>query len=116
MTIFVAQETIARLSSVSGASVTESTSLLLDPTTHGIVNSELTNWPRTAAVMRVLSGQLKLMMVALQRAQRETVSSLNLDVDPKHEAGKLIQRGRSRRPRPGPTVVMVKRRREVHAI
>ena len=99
----------------SGASVAESTSVLLDAATHGIVNSELTNCGRTAAVLRVLTAQLEQMMAALQRVPPEK-SSLNLDVDPKHEAGNLIQRGRSRRPRLGPAVVTMKRRSEVHAI
>ena len=55
-------------------------------------------------------------MAALQRVPQETVSSLNLDVDPKHRAGNLIQRGQSERPRPGPTVVTMGRRSQIHDI
>ena len=38
----------------SGARVTESMSVLTDPATYGLLNSELTNCPRTAAVLVVL--------------------------------------------------------------
>ena len=125
----------------SGAYVTEARSVLTDPATYGVLNSELTNCPRTAAVLGELAAQWQHMMGTLQRVQQETVSSqksgqryrenehdtdptgnrLSLRggerlypkswsgstplggfareiaawlgyVDPKHEAGKLIQR------------------------
>ena len=41
-----------------GACVTESMSVLTDPATYGILNSELTNCPRTAAVLGELSSSV----------------------------------------------------------
>ena len=117
-------------------------SVLTDPATYGIRNSELANCPRTAAVLGELAAQWHKMMGTLQRVEQEAVSSQNIAnaienigrtrtdatvsrlrlkegerlypkswsggtpiggfprevaawlgyVDPKHEAGKLIQR------------------------
>ena len=116
-------------------------SVLRDPT-YGILSSELTNCPRTAAVLGELAAQWQQMMGTLERVKQETVSSQSLVnaiesigrtrsdatavrlrlkdgerlypkswsgttplggfarevaawlgcVDPKHEAGKLVQR------------------------
>ena len=55
-----------------------STSGLPDPATYGILNSELTNCPRTAAVLGELATQWQHMMRYLQRVEQETVSSQNL--------------------------------------
>ena len=60
---------------VGGACVTESTSVLTDPATCGILNSELTNCPRTAAVLGGFAAQWQQMMGFLQRVEQETVSS-----------------------------------------
>ena len=128
----------------SGASVTESMSVLGDPVTYGILNSELTTCPRAAAVLGELATPWHQMMGSLLRVEQEAVPSQNLAnaienvdqdrtridatgnrlrlkdgerlypkswsgstplgrfarevaawlgyVDPKHEAGKLIQR------------------------
>ena len=46
----------------SGACVTESMSVLTHPATYGILNSELTNCPRTAAVLGELAAQWQQMM------------------------------------------------------
>ena len=53
-------------------------SLLTDPAPYGILNSELTNCPRTAAVLGELASQWQQMMAALQRVEQETVSSQNM--------------------------------------
>ena len=117
-----------------GAYVNESMSVLTDPATHGILNSELTNCPRTVAVFGELAAHWQQMMGTLQRGRvitvpgqrhrehrqdtdrcdckptttegrrttlpeelviggfaREVTAWLGY-VDPKHEAGKLIQR------------------------
>ena len=62
----------------SGACVTESMSVLTDPATYGLLNSELTNCPRTAAVLGDLSAQWQHVMGTLQRVEQETVPSQNL--------------------------------------
>ena len=59
-----------------GACVTESMSVLTDPATCGIPSSELTNCPRTAAVLGELA-QRQQMMGTLQRFEQEAVSSQN---------------------------------------
>ena len=51
----------------SGACVTGSMSVLTHPATYGILNSELTNCPRTAAVLGELAPQWQQMMASLQR-------------------------------------------------
>ena len=48
-----------------GTSGTESLSLLTDPATYDILNSELTNCPRTAFVLGELATQWQQMMVSL---------------------------------------------------
>ena len=53
-------------------------SVLTDPATYGILNSELTNCPRTAAVLGDLAAQWQQMMGTLQRVEQETVSSQSL--------------------------------------
>ena len=53
-------------------------SVLTDTATYGILNSELTTCPRTAAVLRELASQWQQMMASLQRVEQETVSSQNL--------------------------------------
>ena len=53
-------------------------SALTDPTTCGILSLELTNCPRTAAVLGELAAQWQQMMGTLQRVEQETVSSQNL--------------------------------------
>ena len=63
----------------SGASITESMSVLTDPATYGILNSELTNFPRTAAVLGELAAQWQQMMGSLQRVEQEAVSSQSLE-------------------------------------
>ena len=117
-------------------------SVTTDPATNGILNNELANCPRTAAVLGELATQWQQMMGTLQRIEQEAASSQNMAyavenlsrtrsevagsrlrlkdgerlypkswsgntplgglarevaaslgyVDPKHEAGKLIQR------------------------
>ena len=62
----------------SGACATESMSVLTDPATYGLLNSELTSCPRTAAVLGDLAAQWQHMMGTLHRAEQETVSSQNL--------------------------------------
>ena len=62
----------------SGACVTESMSVLTDPATCGILNSELTNCPRTAAVLGELAAQWQQMMGTLRRVEQETLSSQSL--------------------------------------
>ena len=52
--------------------------VLTDPATHGILNSELTNCPRTAAVLGELAAPWQQMMGTLQRIEQETVSSQSL--------------------------------------
>ena len=69
---------IARVSSNMVACVTESMSVLKDPATYGILNSELTNCPRTAAVLGELAAQRQQMMGTLQRVEQEAVSSQSL--------------------------------------
>ena len=59
----------------SGACVTESMSVLKDPATYGILNSELTNCPRTAAVLGELVAQWPQVMGTLQRVEQEAVSA-----------------------------------------
>ena len=61
-----------------GACVTESMSVLTDPTTYGVLNSELTNCPRTAAVLGELAAHWHQMMGTLQRVEQEAVSSQSL--------------------------------------
>ena len=58
--------------------VTESMSVLADPATYGLLNSELTNCPRTAAVLGELLAQWQQMMGTLQRVEQEAVSSQSL--------------------------------------
>ena len=53
-------------------------SVLTDPTTYGKLNSELTNCPRTAAVLGELAAQWQQMMGTLQRVEQEAVSSQSL--------------------------------------
>ena len=53
-------------------------SVLTDPATYGILNSELTNCPRTAAVLGELAAQWQQMMGTLQRVEQEAVSSQSL--------------------------------------
>ena len=62
----------------SEACVTESMSVLTDPATYGLLNSELTICPRTAAVLGELAAPWQQMLVTLQRFGQETVSSQNL--------------------------------------
>ena len=62
----------------SGACVTESMSVLTDPATYGKLNSELTNCPRTAAVLGELAAQWQQTMGTLQRVEQEAVSSQSL--------------------------------------
>ena len=62
----------------SGACVTESMSVMTDPATYGIINSELTNCARTAAVLGELAAQWQQVMGTLQRVEQETVSSQNM--------------------------------------
>ena len=54
-----------------GACVTESMSVLTDPATCGIPSSELTNCPRTAAVLGELAAEWQQMMGTLQRFEQE---------------------------------------------
>ena len=61
--------------------MTESISVLTDPATYGILNTELTNCLRTAAVLGEIAAQCQQMMVALPRVEQETVSSQNLAVE-----------------------------------
>ena len=58
--------------------MTESMSVLTDPATYSIFNSELTNCPRTAALPGQLEAQWQQMMGILHRVEQETVSSQNL--------------------------------------
>ena len=53
-------------------------SVLTDPATCGILNSELTNCPRTVAVLGELAAQWQQMMGTLQRVEQEAVSSQSL--------------------------------------
>ena len=53
-------------------------SVLTDLATCGILNSELTNCPRTAAVLGELAAQWQQMMGTLQRSEQEAVSSQNV--------------------------------------
>ena len=62
----------------SGACVTESMSVLTDPSTYGVLNSVLTNCPRTAAVLGELAAQWQQMMGTLQRIEQDAVSSQSL--------------------------------------
>ena len=64
--------------------MTESMSVLTDPATYGVLNSELTTCPRTA-VLGELAAQWQQMTGTLQRAWLGYV-------DPKHEFGELTQR------------------------
>ena len=50
-------------------------SVLTDPTTYGMLKSELTNCPRTAAALGELAAQWQQMMGTLQRVEQEAVSS-----------------------------------------
>ena len=59
----------------SEACVTESMSVLTDRATYGILNSELTNCPRTAAVLGESAAQWQQTMESLPRVQQEAVSS-----------------------------------------
>ena len=58
--------------------VTESMPVLTDPATYGILNSELTNCPRTAAVLAELAARWQQMMGTLQRVEHQAVSSQNV--------------------------------------
>ena len=62
----------------SGACVTESMSVLTDPATYGKLNSELTNCPRTVAVLGEFASQRQQMMGTFQRVEREAVSAQSL--------------------------------------
>ena len=62
----------------SGACMTESMSVLTDSATYGVLNSEWTNCPRTAAVLGKLATQRQQMMGTLQRVEQEAVSSRSL--------------------------------------
>ena len=62
----------------SGACVTESMSVLADPATYCILNSELTNCPRPAAVLGELAAQWQQMVGTLPRIEQEAVSSQSL--------------------------------------
>ena len=53
-------------------------SVLTDPATYGILNGELTNCPRTTAVLGELAAQRQQMMGTLQRVEQEAVSSQNM--------------------------------------
>ena len=53
----------------------ESMSVMTDPATYGILNSESTNCPRTAAVLGELAAQWQQVLGTLQRVEQETVSS-----------------------------------------
>ena len=53
-------------------------SVLADPVTYGILNSELTNCPRTAAVLGELAAQWRQMMGTLERIEQEAVSPQSL--------------------------------------
>ena len=48
---------------------------LTDPATHELFSSELTNCPRTVAVLGELASQWKQMVVSLRRVEQEAVSS-----------------------------------------
>ena len=52
--------------------------VLTDPATYGILNSELTNCPRTAAVLGELAARWQQMMGDLQRIEQKAVSSQTL--------------------------------------
>ena len=52
--------------------------MLTDPATYGTLNSELTNCPRTAAVLGELGAQWQQMTGTLQRVEQEAVSSQSL--------------------------------------
>ena len=52
--------------------------MLIDPATCSFLNSELTNCPRTAAVLGELAAQWQQMMGTLQRVEQEAVSSQSL--------------------------------------
>ena len=60
-----------------GVCVTESMSVLTDPATYGLLNSELTNCPRTVAVLGELAAQWQQVRT-LQQVEQETTSSQNL--------------------------------------
>ena len=51
--------------------MTESMSVLTDPATYGVLNSELTNCPRTAAGLGELSAQWQQMVGTIQRVEQE---------------------------------------------
>ena len=53
----------------------ESMSVLTDPAACGLLNSDLTSCPRTAAVLGELAAQWQQVMVTVQRVEQETVSS-----------------------------------------
>ena len=53
-------------------------SVLADPATNGILNTELTNCPSTTAVLGELAAQWQQMMGTLQRIEQEAVSSQSL--------------------------------------
>ena len=53
-------------------------SVLADPAKYGILDSELTKCPRTAAELRELVTHWQQMMGSLQRIKHETVTSQNL--------------------------------------
>ena len=58
--------------------VTESMSVLADPATYCIFNSELTHCPRTAAILGEMATQWKHIMASLQRGEQETATIQNL--------------------------------------
>ena len=53
-------------------------SVLTDRATYGTLNSELTNCPRTAAVLGEMAAQWQQIMGPLQRVEQEAVSSQSL--------------------------------------
>ena len=53
-------------------------SVLTDPATYGILSSELTNCPRTTAVLGELAAEWQEMVGTLQRIEQEVVSSQSL--------------------------------------
>ena len=72
------KKTSVRVPLVMVARLTESMSLLTDPATYGMLNSEQANCPRTAAVLGELATQWQQMMGTLQRIQQKAVSSQNM--------------------------------------
>ena len=52
--------------------------MLTDPATYGTLNSELTNFPRTVAVLGEFASQWQQMMETLQQVEQEAASSQSL--------------------------------------